>query len=81
LVIKRTRDDGKLRIEKFDGKEFMYWMMQIEDYLYQRKLYKPLKGIKPDDMSAEQWEEMDRSALTVIRLSPATSRQLRPSST
>ena len=61
--------EGKLRIEKFDGKDFMYWMMQIEDYLYQRKLYRPLKGVKPDDMTDDQWLEMDRMALSVVRLS------------
>ena len=47
----------------------MYWMMQIEDYLYQRKLYKPLKGIKPAEMTDEQWEEIDIIVLGVIRLS------------
>ena len=29
-------------IEKFDGTDFMYWRMQIEDYLYGRKLHLPL---------------------------------------
>ena len=34
-------------IEKFDGTDFMYWRMQIEDYLYRRKLHLPLLGTKP----------------------------------
>ncbi|RVX19637.1 Retrovirus-related Pol polyprotein from transposon TNT 1-94 [Vitis vinifera] len=29
------------RIEKFDGTDFAYWRMQIEDYLYGRKLHLP----------------------------------------
>ena len=35
-------------IEKFDGIDFMYWRMQIEDYLYGRKLHLPLLGEKPE---------------------------------
>ena len=27
-------DEGKVRIDKFDGKDFKFWKMQIEDYLY-----------------------------------------------
>ena len=34
-------------IEKFDGTDFMYWRMQIEDYLYRRKLHLPFLGTKP----------------------------------
>jgi len=39
-----------VRIEKFDGSDFGFWKMQIEDYLYQKKLYLPLTGQKPTDM-------------------------------
>ena len=31
-------------IEKFDGMDFGYWKMQIEDYLYGKKLHLPLLG-------------------------------------
>ena len=31
-------------IEKFDGTDFRYWRMQIEDYLYVKKLYLLLLG-------------------------------------
>lgn len=27
-------DEGKVKIEKFDGADFGFWKMQIEDYLY-----------------------------------------------
>ena len=37
-------------IEKFDGTDFGYWKMQIEDYLYGKKLHLPLLGSKPENM-------------------------------
>ena len=36
-----TLEEGKVNIEKFDDKDFSFWKMQIEDYLYQKKLYQP----------------------------------------
>ena len=46
-----AREEGKIsRIEKFDGTEFGYWMMQIKDYLFGKKLHLPLLGMKPDTM-------------------------------
>ena len=43
-------DEGKVKIEKFDGADFGFWKMQIEDYLYQKNLYQPLKDKKPEGM-------------------------------
>ena len=40
-------------IEKFDGTDFAYWRMQIEDYLYGKKLHLPLLGTKPETMKDE----------------------------
>ena len=37
-------------IEKFDGTDFGFWRIQIEDYLYGRKLHLPLLGEKPKAM-------------------------------
>ena len=37
-------------IEKFDGTDFGYWRMQINDYLYGKKLYLLLLGEKPESM-------------------------------
>ena len=37
-----TADEGKVKIEKFDGADFGFWKMQIEDHLYQKKPYQPL---------------------------------------
>ena len=42
------------RIEKFNGTNFGFWMMQIEDYLYGKKLHLPLLGEKPETMKAEE---------------------------
>ena len=37
-------DDGKLRVDRFNGQKFQLWKMQMEDYLYQKDLWKPLEG-------------------------------------
>ena len=50
-----AREEGKaLEIEKFDETDFGYWRMQIEDYLYGKKLHLPLLGKKPDTMKNEE---------------------------
>ncbi|KHN11411.1 Retrovirus-related Pol polyprotein from transposon TNT 1-94, partial [Glycine soja] len=61
-------EEGKVKIEKFDGRDLSFWKMQIKDYLYQKKLYQPLSGDKPDDMKQEEWNLLDRQALGVIKL-------------
>ena len=56
-----AREEGKtLGIEKFDGTDFGYWKMQIEDYLYGKKFYLPLLGKKPETMKDESWNLLDR---------------------
>ena len=64
-------EDGKVKIDKFEGHDFGFWKMQIEDYLYQKKLHEPLSGEKPKDMKQEDWDLLDRHALGVVRLSLA----------
>ena len=64
-------EEGKVRIEKFDGKDFGFWKMQIEDYLYQKKLHEPLSGKKPEKMEQADWDLLDRQALGVVRLTLA----------
>uniref|UniRef100_A0A2N9GIS0 Retrovirus-related Pol polyprotein from transposon TNT 1-94 n=1 Tax=Fagus sylvatica TaxID=28930 RepID=A0A2N9GIS0_FAGSY len=64
-----TGEEGKVSgIEKFDGTDFGYWRMQIEDYLYGKKLHLPLLGEKPEDMEDAEWTLLDRQVLVVIRL-------------
>ena len=60
-------------IEKFNGTDFAYWRMQIEDYLYSRKLHLPLLGTKPETMKAEKWALLDRQVLGVIKLTLSRS--------
>ncbi|GJV43320.1 putative RNA-directed DNA polymerase [Tanacetum coccineum] len=64
-------EDGKIKIDKFDGHDFGFWKMQIEDYLYQKKLHEPLAEAKPTGMKAEDWTLLDRQALGAVRLSLA----------
>ncbi|KAK3017333.1 hypothetical protein RJ639_005486 [Escallonia herrerae] len=45
-------EEGKGKIEKFNGMNFQWWKMQVEDYLYQKDLYLPLVGEKPEAMNA-----------------------------
>ncbi|VFQ69560.1 unnamed protein product [Cuscuta campestris] len=61
-------EDGKFRIEKFDGTDFSWWKMQIEDLLVQKDLDVVL-GDKPEKMSDVDWAGLDRKAMSVIRLS------------
>jgi|UniRef100_A0A2N9I523 hypothetical protein len=42
--------------------------MQIEDYLYGKKLHLPLLGEKLEDMEDAEWTLLDRQVLGVIRL-------------
>ena len=60
-------------IENFDSTDFAYWTMQIEDYLYGRKLHLPLLGTKPEAMKVEEWALLDRQVLGVIRLTLSRS--------
>ena len=47
--------------------------MQIEDYLYGRKLHLSFLGKKPEAMKAEEWALLDRQVLGVIRLTLSRS--------
>ena len=64
-------EDGKFRVEKFNGQNYQLWKMQMEDYLYQKDLFLPLSGVakKPATMKDEEWEILDRKALGMIQLS------------
>lgn len=46
-------DDGRSRVDKFNGQNYSLWKMQMEDYLYQKDLYTPLseKVNKPLSMT------------------------------
>ncbi|KAK2979888.1 LOW QUALITY PROTEIN: hypothetical protein RJ640_023959 [Escallonia rubra] len=57
----------KGKIEKFNRMNFQWWKMQVEDYLYQKELYLPLVGEKPEAMNASEWEILDRKVLAKVR--------------
>ena len=69
-------EESKSKLEKFEGSDFAFWKSQIEDYLYQKDLYRPLMGKEKEkrkDESEEDWEILDRKAIGQIRLSLAKS--------
>ena len=59
---------SKIGVEKFDGSDFGFWKMQIEDYLYHKDLQEPQLGVTEDTMTTEQWKLKDRQALGLIWL-------------
>ena len=68
-------EDGRFRVEKFNGQNHQLWKMQMEDYLYQRDLYQPLsvKTKKPTSMTDTEWDILNRKELGTIRLCLAVS--------
>ena len=63
-------EEGKFRVEKFNGQTYQLWKTQMEDYLYQKDLYLPLGGKEkqPVAMKDEEWEVLDKKTLGTIRL-------------
>ena len=63
-------EDGKFRVEKFNGQNFLLWKMYMEDYLYQKYLYLPLSGKtrNPTAMTDIEWEIIDIKALGIVWL-------------
>ena len=47
-------------IKKFDGTDFGFWRMQIEDYLYGKKLHLPLLRSKLATMKDDEWALLDK---------------------
>ena len=58
-------DEGKLRVDRFNGQNFQLWKMQMEDYLYQKDIQKSLEGKAKNQgsMSNDEWDLLDRKAL------------------
>ena len=68
-------EEGKFRVDKFNGQNYQLWKMQMEDYLYQKDLYLPLGGKAKQSavMKDEEWKVLDRKALGTIWLCLASS--------
>lgn len=47
-------------IDKFNGKDFAFWIMQIEDYLYMKKMHLPLLCTNPKNMKDDEQALLDR---------------------
>ena len=64
------KDGGKLRVDKLNGHNFQLWKMKMEDYLYQKDLWKSLEGKtnKHGTKTNFDWEILDRKALGRIPL-------------
>jgi len=54
-------------VEKFNGADFAFWRMQVEDYLVMKKLHGAL-GEKPQATEQAVWDALDREALGAVRL-------------
>ncbi|MCO5572351.1 hypothetical protein L7F22_026104 [Adiantum nelumboides] len=63
-------DSMLFNIEKLEGHNYAYWKEQIYTVFVQKKQSKPicLQGIKPDDMNADDWIELDELARSTIML-------------
>ena len=68
-------DEGKVRVDKFNGQNFQLWKMQMEDYLYQKDLWKLLDGKTKNwgSMTNDDWDLLDRKELRGIQLYQAPS--------
>ena len=64
-------DEGRVNINKFDGKDFDFWNMQIEDYLYQKEQHEPLLRMMPAGMKQADWGLLYRQALRVVHMTLA----------
>ncbi|XP_020597318.1 uncharacterized protein LOC110037082 [Phalaenopsis equestris] len=52
-----------LGTEKFNDTDFAYLRMQIDDYLYEKKLHLPLLGKRPEKMDEAELNMLDRQDL------------------
>ncbi|KAJ0496010.1 putative RNA-directed DNA polymerase [Helianthus annuus] len=62
----KMSDDGKVRIEKFDGKNFGWWKMQIKNLLIQKDLDATLEP--PPTPVTDKCTTIDKKAMSTIRL-------------
>ena len=63
-------EEGKFRVDKFNGQNYQLWKMQMEDYMYQKDLYLSLgrKAKQPTTKKDEERQVLDRKELITIRL-------------
>jgi hypothetical protein len=63
-------EEGKFKVDKFNGQNYQLCKILMEDYLYQKDLYLPLGRITKNltAMKDKEWEVLDRKALGTIWL-------------
>ena len=68
-------NEGKLRVDRFNWQNFQLWKMQMEDFIYQKDLWKLLEGKAKNQgsMSNDEWDLLHRKALGSIQLCLAPS--------
>ncbi|MCO5606802.1 hypothetical protein L7F22_060993 [Adiantum nelumboides] len=70
MAFTSNSDSTLFNIKKLEGHNYAYCKEQIYNVLVQKKQSKPirLQGIKPDDMNADDWIELDELARLTIML-------------
>ena len=70
VQVGEMEEEGKFRVEKFNGQKYQLWKMQMEDYLYQKDLFLHLGGKTKQlmTMKDEEWVVLNRKTLGTIRL-------------
>jgi len=70
-----SSENSLFNIEKLDGTNFPFWKEQVYNVLVQKKQIKPIKlqGVKPEDFSQEDWDDLDELARSTIMLTLSKS--------
>ena len=70
-----SSESSLFNIEKLDGTNFPFWKEQIYNVLVQKKKVRPikLKGVKPEETSNIDWQDLDELARSTIMLTLSKS--------
>ena len=70
-----SSESSLFNIEKLDGTNFPFWKEKIYNVLVQKKQVRPikLKGIKPEETSDIDWQDLDELARSTIMLTLSKS--------
>lgn len=61
-------DEGKMKIDWFDGNDFIFWKMQIKNLLYHNNVHQLLSEGKSYSIKKKDCELLDRQVPCVVRL-------------
>ena len=70
-----SSENAMFNIDKLDGTNFPFWKEQIYNVLVQKKQIKPIKqkGVKPEGMEQDEWQDLDELARSTIMLTLSKS--------